>query len=251
MAGRRPEQALAMVEVLPALPAVSAVDWPKGQAVRVVSRRYGATGGASPQRARLVPPVRRSAVDERLVLNFDALLRLAQHQPFRAHGQRRLCRAHRSAARRLSDLAVGHETDKQGARIPRLAAAWLDDVLEGIDTKTDKEFRSAIEKLRGTPGAQPSPCPRPCKPNCARIRKTATSGPCVWRRPASAPVWPTTWAWARRCRRWRVLLARADDGPALVIAPTSVCGNWIAESRALRAAASMCASVRRRRPRKR
>ena len=27
-----------------------------------------------------------------------------------------------------------------------------------------------------------------------------------------------------------VLLARGDGGPALVVAPTSVCGNWLAET---------------------
>ena len=27
-----------------------------------------------------------------------------------------------------------------------------------------------------------------------------------------------------------LLLARAAEGPALVVAPTSVCGNWVAET---------------------
>jgi hypothetical protein len=51
--------------------------------------------------------------------------------------------------------------------------------------------------------------------------------------PGSAPAWPTTWAWARPCRRWRCCCARAL-GPALVVAPTSVCANWVAEAHASR-----------------
>ena len=47
---------------------------------------------------------------------------------------------------------------------------------------------------------------------------------------ASAPAWPTTWAWARRSQLIALLLhraARADSaGPTLLICPTSVVGNW-------------------------
>ena len=41
--------------------------------------------------------------------------------------------------------------------------------------------------------------------------------------PAWAACWPTTWAWARRCRRWRCC-ARASS--TLVVCPTSVLPNW-------------------------
>ena len=53
------------------------------------------------------------------------------------------------------------------------------------------------------------------------------------RKPARAACWPTTWASARRSPRWRYCSgARRRDGaaPSLVVAPTSVAGNWGAQA---------------------
>ncbi len=46
---------------------------------------------------------------------------------------------------------------------------------------------------------------------------------------------PTTWAWARPCRRSRCCSIARKLGPALVLAPTSVSLNWVDELRAVRA----------------
>ncbi len=39
--------------------------------------------------------------------------------------------------------------------------------------------------------------------NCGTIKRPASAGSASWRNSASAAAWPTTWAWARRCRCWR------------------------------------------------
>ena len=103
-----------------------------------------------------------------------------------------------------------------------------------MEVKKDKEFRAPSNACAPRRDQKPM-LPNACKPNCARTRKTAMPGPCAWPQPASAACWPTTWAWARPCRRWRCCWRAARDGPALVVAPTSVCGNWLAEAAALRA----------------
>ena len=55
---------------------------------------------------------------------------------------------------------------------------------------------------------------------------------------AGARASPTTWGSARRCRRWRCSRTAPAAGPALVVAPTSVCFNWRREAAALRAGAA-------------
>ena len=71
------------------------------------------------------------------------------------------------------------------------------------------------------------------------LRGCSTCAARAW--PAS---WPTTWAWARRCRRWRTCCSRSrragSTGPALVVAPTSLVGNWRREAGALRARTCAC-----------
>ena len=52
-----------------------------------------------------------------------------------------------------------------------------------------------------------------CKPAFAPIKKKVLSGPCDWPTPASALVWPTTWAWAKRCKPWPFCWRVLPSGP--------------------------------------
>jgi hypothetical protein len=106
----------------------------------------------------------------------------------------------RSLKQKLSDLAAVLETDKDGGKAPAIAAAWLDEVLDGTETQASKDFRQAIDRLRSAQATEPK-LPSLLQASCGRIRKTATSGRFAWRLPAWAAAWPTTWASARRCRR--------------------------------------------------
>ena len=119
-----PEQALAMVEVLPRLPAVLAVEWPKGKAVRVISvdaAQLGlqcaasATGSACPARC---------ASNESLVLKLGELLAFAgsDRGRFLPMGKGVYAALTDTLRAKLTDLAAVVEADKQGTRIPRLAA---------------------------------------------------------------------------------------------------------------------------------
>ncbi len=56
-------------------------------------------------------------------------------------------------------------------------------------------------------------CRRPCRPSCATTSSKASSGWRAWPTGAWAPAWPTTWAWVKRCRRWRCCCARAAGRP--------------------------------------
>ena len=232
-----PEQALAMVEILPSLPAVSALDWPKGKSVRVVSVDLNQLAVKVTTERNWFKIEGEAKVDEGLVFTFETLLDASRkHSRFLPMGNGVYAALTRTLKERLADLASVAESDKHGTHIPRLAAAWIDDALDGAELKTDKEFRSALEKLRKTQELA-IPLPRTLQ---AELRPYQEDGYLWASRLAHAGfgccladdmgLWKTLQSLA-------VLLARAKGGPALIIAPTSVCGNWVAE--ALRFAPSL------------
>lgn len=224
------EDALALVEILPELPAISALDWPKGKAVRVVSVDMSQLSVQVKSERDWFKLEGEAKVDEGMVFTFETLLAASRsNSRFIAMGNGVYAALTRRLKDRLSDLASVTETDKHGARIPRLAAAWMDDALEGISTKADKEFYSAIEKLRATQD-QAIPLPTTLQ---AELRPYQEDGYLWASRLAEAgfgACLADDMGLGKTLQSLAILLARAENGPALIIAPTSVCGNWIAEA---------------------
>ncbi|MBI3480599.1 MAG: DEAD/DEAH box helicase [Nitrosomonadales bacterium] len=225
-----PEDALALVEVLPALPGIAALGWPKGKAVKVIPVDM-------PQLSVQVKSERdwfkiegEAKSDEGMVFTFETLLAAATgNSRFIAMGNGVYAALTRRLKDRLSDLASVAEAGKHGARIPRLAAAWMDDALEGITTQADQEFHGAIEKLRATQ-QQAIPLPKTLQ---AELRPYQEDGYLWASRLAQAgfgACLADDMGLGKTLQSLALLLARAADGPALIIAPTSVCGNWIAEA---------------------
>jgi superfamily II DNA or RNA helicase len=226
-----PEQALAMVEVLPSLPAVLAVEWPKGKAVRVVSvdtAQLGLQVHGERDWFRLAGEAR---VDESLVLKLSELLAFAGSGAgrFVPMGKGVYAALTDSLRAKLADLAAVVESDKQGARIPRLAAEWLNDVLEGAETSIDQDFRQSIERLQAARDLQPV-LPKSLQ---AELRPYQEDGYAWASRLAEADFGACLaddMGLGKTLQALALLLARGAQGPALVIAPTSVCGNWLAEA---------------------
>ncbi len=226
-----PEQALAMVEILPGLPAVAAVEWPKGKPVRVL-RVDAAQLGLNVTGERDWFRVGGEAkLDDGLVLAFTALLDAArQKSRFIPMGDGVYAALTQSLKERLADLAAVVELDKHGARIPQIAASWLDDALDGMEVKSDGEFRAAIERLR----AAQDETPKLPKTLQAELRPYQEDGYQWAMRLAAAGLGgclADDMGLGKTLQALAVMLARGGAGPALVIAPTSVCGNWLAETR--------------------
>ncbi len=225
-----PEDALALVEVLPALPAIAALDWPKGKAVRVISVDMAQVSVQVKSQRDWFKIEGEAKVDEGMVFTFEALLAAAtSNSRFIAMGNGVYAALTRRLKERLSDLASVSETNKSGTHIPRLAAAWMDDALQGISTTSDKEFCNAIEKLRATQ-EQAVALPSTLQ---AELRPYQEDG-YVWASRLAQAGFGACLAddmgLGKTLQALALLLARAECGPALVIAPTSVCGNWIAEA---------------------
>ncbi|MGN5478865.1 hypothetical protein ACTMU2_23345 [Cupriavidus basilensis] len=176
---------------------------------------------------------------EGLVLELGKLIdwTSSQRGPLRADGTGRApSRFTRSAAR--AGCAIWRRGRARASMASAfrlmLATPWLDDVLAGARRRSRCALPPAAGAAAPLRATDTSRCPRtwpaelrPCQhvmPAGYRRAMTLAAG-----RP-SAPAWPTTWAWARRRRHWRCCW-RADGGAGLVVAPTSVCGNWAAEVR--------------------
>lgn len=224
------EDALALVEVLPTLPAVAALDWPKGKSVKVVPVDMAQLSLRVQSERDWFKLEGEAKVDEGLVFTFESLLAAAQsNSRFIAMGNGMYVALTRKLKERLSDLASVGETDKHGTRIPHIAGAWLDDALEGISTQADREFHSAIRKLRDT---QELAIPLPSTLQ-AELRPYQEDGYLWASRLAQAgfgACLADDMGLGKTLQSLALLLARAEGGPALIIAPTSVCGNWIAEA---------------------
>ena len=225
-----PEDALAMVEILPALPAIAGLDWPKGKPVRVMTLESKQLTVSVKSEREWFRVNGQAQLDEGLVLDFAALLDAARSQSrFIALGDGAYVALTKSLKERLADLAAVMESDKHGAKLPQLAAAWVDEALDGTQLESDAAFRKTIARL------QEAQTQTPALPHTlqAELRPYQEDG-YVWASRLAESGFGACLAddmgLGKTLQALAVLLARAPDGPALVIAPTSVCGNWLAEA---------------------
>jgi superfamily II DNA or RNA helicase len=226
-----PDHALDMVEKLPQLAGVHAVDWPRGKPVRVIT--VGSAGVTLKVRTerdwfKLQGQAR---LDEGLVFELEALVAAAgSGSRFVPMGKGVYAALTRELREKLVELAAVAEPHGGDLRVPQLAAAWLDDVLEGVTAERDAGFLDKVERLRAAqdllpvlPGGLQTEL-RPYQEDgyvwAARLAQ-AGFGACL----------ADDMGLGKTIQTLAVLLARAEVGPALVVAPTSVCGNWLAETR--------------------
>lgn len=225
------EAALEMVERLPALPAIVAVDWPKGKPVRVVTVDAGQLAVRVAGERDWFRLHGQAEIDDGLVLRIEALLAAAQSgSRFMPIGEGVYAALTRRLRQQLVDLAAVAEDDGHGPRLPRRAVGWLDEALAGMRCERDEEFRHALERLQGaqaqtpaTPGNLQADL-RPYQEDGYRwaMRLAAAGfGACL----------ADDMGLGKTLQALAILLARATGGPALVLAPTSVCGNWLNEAR--------------------
>ncbi|MDP3406909.1 SNF2-related protein, partial [Bosea sp. (in: a-proteobacteria)] len=236
-----PEQALGLVEALPGLAAIAAVDWPKGKSVRVISVDAGKLGITVSKDRDWFRVSGQAGLDEGLVVQLETLLAAARDKSrFIPMGDGVYAALTRSLKQKLLDLAAVAEVDKQGSKVPQIAAAWLDEILDGTELQAGADFRKAIERLRAAQATEPK-LPKSLQ---ADLRPYQEEGYQWAMRLAAAGMGgclADDMGLGKTLQALAVMLERAKGGATLVIAPTSVCGNWLAE--ALRFAPSLNARI--------
>ena len=226
---QKPDHALELVERLPQLPAVHAVDWPRGKPVRVVAIGPPAVVMKVKTERDWFRLQGEARLDDGLVFRLEALLAAsASGSRFIPMGKGVYAALTRDLRDRLNELAAVAEAHAGELRVPHLAAAWLDDTLAGSTVERDAAFAGRIERLRAAQGIVP-PLPGGLQ---THLRPYQEDG-FVWAMRLAGAGFGACLAddmgLGKTIQTLAVLLARGHAGPALVVAPTSVCGNWVAE----------------------
>ena len=227
-----PETALAAVERLPQLSAVAGVDWPRGKPVRVVSAAAQGLQLAVSSGADWFALEGELRIDEQRVLSLQRLMQLAdesRRSRFVTLGDGEYLALSEQLRQQLADLRALGQVEKKEFRLPAAAAAWLAETLEGSELTGDQSWAERLQKLEEAAALQPEP-PAALQ---AQLRGYQAEGFAWMARLAHAGLGACLaddMGLGKTVQTLALLLSRAEAGPALVIAPTSVCGNWVVEA---------------------
>ena len=226
-----PELALALLERLHTLQAVEALDWPRGRPIQV--------DGAGLQQLKV--RVRSGQdwlaldggveIDEQLVFSLGRLLDWSRtrRSRFVPMGDGRYLALTEELRGRLEEMAGVAEIRQDAARLTPLAAPWLEQTLEGSRLETDARFRERVERL----ARLERQVPRLPGTLQAELRPYQQEGFEWAMRRAGAglgAILADDMGLGKTLQALAVLLARGRGGAALVVAPTSLIGNWLAEA---------------------
>jgi superfamily II DNA or RNA helicase len=228
-----PEDCLELLLELQSLGETVVLEWPEGEKLRVrhqatlqdlqlmIQRQndWFATSGEL-------------RVDDTLVLDMQQLLALMEQTPgrFIPLGDGQFLALTQEFRQRLDELRTFSEKHGKGLRVHPLAALALQDWVDEVGTlKADKHWKAHIQRLQAVEDLVPT-LPSTLQ---AELRDYQVDG----------------FRWLARLAHWGVgacladdmglgktlealalILSRAPEGPTLVVAPTSVCMNWLHEA---------------------
>jgi superfamily II DNA or RNA helicase len=227
-----PELALEVLEVLPGLPGIAGLDWPRGKPVRVTPLRADAmkfTLASGQDWFALDGEVQ---VDEGRVIGLQRLLTLldgSRRGRFVALGEGEYLALTERLRAQLADLRAMAQAGPGPLKLPAAAAAFVEESLQGVKLKTDAGWSRRLRRLQEAAALQPAP-PAGLQ---AELRPYQAEGHAWMARMAHAglgAVLADDMGLGKTVQTLALLLTRAPLGPALVIAPTSVCANWVAEA---------------------
>ncbi|MBW4470799.1 MAG: DEAD/DEAH box helicase [Stenomitos rutilans HA7619-LM2] len=171
-------------------------------------------------------------VSNDLVLDMQQLMQLLEQTPGRfiplADGQ--FLALTQEFRKRLDELRAFSERSGKGVRLHPLAALAVEDWMEEVgDLKADKHWKAHIQRLKDIQNFEPQ-LPSTLQ---ADLRDYQIDG---FRWLARLAHWGVGACLAddmglgKTLQGLAVILTRAPDGPTLIVAPTSVCMNWMGES---------------------
>lgn len=207
--------------------------WPAGAAIRIAGER-----GLESLTTRLhagenwLTMEGGISIDEEQVVDLQALLKAAfQGERFVALGEGRYLRLGDALRARAAELAALGEWDAAGLRMHPLVAPRLNDLLDDIGTvNADRQWSQLLARQAHTLSSE-----YPVPPGlCAELRDYQLVGYRWLARLAelgAGACLADDMGLGKTLQVLTLLLHRAGQGPALVVAPTSVAGNWVAEAR--------------------
>jgi len=230
----QPYASLELVSELQELdPARVVIAWPEGEPFRVSKKVSSKSVRLSIKRDKDWFAANGDVViDEHRVLNLVTLLEKLRggEGRFMALGDNQFLALTNELHRRLTDLAAYTDADGEALRVHPLASFALEELaIDAGNVEFDKAWRTHLKKMADNAAYEPQ-LPSTLQ---AELRDYQRDG----------------FAWLARLAHWGVgacladdmglgktlqalalILLRAPNGPTLVVAPTSVCTNWIAEA---------------------
>ncbi|NMF83235.1 DEAD/DEAH box helicase [Nodosilinea sp. P-1105] len=228
-----PEACLELLLEIQELGDQAVVEWPEGEKMRIASRVSLSNFKIQIQRQRdWFAASGELQISDDEVLDMQRLMELLEASPGRfvklADGQ--FLALTQEFRKRLDDMRAFSEKSGNGVRFHPLASLAMDDWMEEAgQLKTDKHWKNHVKRLKEAQNLQPE-LPSTLQ---AELRDYQVDG----------------FNWLARLAHWgvgacladdmglgktlqalAVILTRAPDGPTLIIAPTSVCMNWISEA---------------------
>lgn len=229
----QPEDCLELLVELQALGDTVVLEWPEGEKLRVKHQADLKDFQLSIQRQQdWFAATGELKLDNDLVLDMQQLLELLDKTPSRfiPLGDGQFLALTQAFRKRLDELRVFSEKHSKGIRFHPLATLCLEDFVDEVGkVKADKHWKAHRERLKEVQSLQPE-LPSTFQ---AELRDYQMEG----------------FNWLARLAHWgvgacladqmglgktvqalAVILMRAHEGPTLIVAPTSVCMNWVSEA---------------------
>lgn len=228
-----PEHCLELLLELQALGEAVKVEWPEGEKLRVTRQAGFGQFNLNIQRQRdWFSAEGELRIDDHVVLGLQQLIELLETSPGRfiplADGQ--FIALTNEFRQRLEEFKAFSEKQGQGRRFHPLAALALEEMFdEAEQLKSDRHWKEHLKKIKEMKNLEPK-VPSTLQ---AELRDYQIEG----------------FQWLARLAHWGVgacladdmglgktvqalalILTKASQGPTLIIAPTSVCPNWISEA---------------------
>jgi superfamily II DNA or RNA helicase len=231
-----PQQVLTAVHELGRLcgeaQAVRAIEWPKGRALRVLTPVPAAFAGTLASGRDWFALDGELRLDEQRVLSLQqllALLRQARGSRYVALGEGEYLALADQLRQRLAELEAMAEANGAAMKLGASAAAWLVEAAHDLALRGDRAWARRAGELERAASLVPE-APHGLQ---ATLRPYQLEGYVWMRRLAEAgfgAILADDMGLGKTIQTLALLLARAAAGPALVVAPTSVCGNWTEEA---------------------
>jgi len=228
-----PEDCLELLLELQQLGDSVVVAWPEGEKLRIKHQADLKDFQLSIQRQQdWFAATGKLQLDDNLVLDMQQLLELLEQTPSRfiPLGEGQFLALTQTFRKRLDELQQYAQKQGQGLRFHPLATLGIKDLVDSVgQVKADKHWKAHIERLQSVQNLQPE-LPSTLQ---AELRDYQIEG----------------FNWLARLAHWgvgacladqmglgktlqalAVILMRAPEGPTLVVAPTSVCMNWVSEA---------------------
>ncbi|MDE2299862.1 MAG: hypothetical protein KGK18_17055, partial [Burkholderiales bacterium] len=226
-----PQQALATVEALSRMGGRIVTEWPKGKPMRVRAVPDGAVKLQASSKGDWLELDGALQLDDGEVLRLRQLLDLAQasRSRFVALGEGEFLALGDALRQQLADLAALAQPHKQGQRLSGVAALAWEASGHGLTLEGDAAWRKrsqvwarAQQRVFEVPATLGAELRDYQLEGYRWLMRLGESG--------FGAVLADDMGLGKTVQTLAMLLQRAAGGPALVVAPTSVCGNWLLET---------------------